>query len=85
MKQRWIVIYYDGNETKAAMIDDDMSDNTVRMPFGVSPEQVADDCVDITAIIEVFDDARTPMVVIDDQEFSLDPDDPAVDEETIDN
>jgi hypothetical protein len=83
MIRRWIVIYYNGDETKAAMIDDDSSDGSVKMPFGVEPHQVADDCVDITAIIEVNDNTDVPMVVIDDEEFSLDPADPDVDEEDV--
>lgn len=73
MIRRWIVIYYNGDCTKAAMIDDDASDGTVKMPFGVEPSQVADDCVDITAIIEVNDNTDIPMVVIDDEEFDLTP------------
>jgi hypothetical protein len=60
MIRRWIVIYYNGDETKAAMIDDDSSDGSVKMPFGVEPHQVADDCVDITAIIEVNDNTDVP-------------------------
>ncbi len=79
MKTRWLVIYYDGDSTKAAIIEDDDADGTVSMPFGVQPEQVADDCVDITAIIQLWDDASNlPYVVIDDKQFSFDPADPAV-------
>jgi hypothetical protein len=89
--RRYLVIYYDGNGTKAALIDDDDSDGTVTMPFGISPEQVADDCVDITAIILCADPPHVPFVVIDDQEFDLTPgangveeeDVPAADEERI--
>jgi hypothetical protein len=81
--RRYLVIYYDGNGTKAALIDDDDSDGTVTMPFGISPEQVADDCVDITAIILCADPPHVPFVVIDDQEFDLTPGADGVEEERI--
>jgi hypothetical protein len=82
MTRHWLVIYYDGNQTKAAIILDDTTDGDVTMPFGVEPHQVADDCVAITAIIDC-DDNPTPMVVIDDEEFNLDPSDPAVEVEDV--
>ena len=89
MITRWIVIYkaYAADNrklgTKAVMIDDDDSDGSVTMPFGIAPEQVADDCLEIIAVVEVNDNTDVPMVVIDDKEYSLDPADPAVDEEDV--
>lgn len=64
---RYVVIYYDGDNTKAKLIDD--TEN--RFPFGVEPDMVSEDCVDITAIVEVGT-ASAPLVVIEDQEVSLD-------------
>lgn len=67
MLQRYLVIYYDGNETKAKLIDAEDG----KFPFGVEPEMVGDDCVDITAIVEVGSTLAVPSVVIDDQEVDL--------------
>ena len=83
MIRRYLVIYYDGNATKAALIDDDDADGTAKLPFGVEPHQVADDCVDITAIILCADPPHVPYVVIDDEEYNLDPADPDVIEEDV--
>lgn len=66
--QRFVVIYYDGDENKAKLIDDDAG----RFPFGVDADMVGDDCVDIHAIIAIADDTTVPLVVIDDQEVALD-------------
>lgn len=86
MITRWLVIYYNGDRTKAAIIEDDDADGSVTMPFGVQPEKIADDCVDITAIIQIWDNpADVPFVIIDDEQFSLDPADPDVIEEPADS
>jgi hypothetical protein len=82
MMRRWLVIYYNGDDTKAVIIEDSAEDGTVRMPFGVEPHQVADDCELITAIVELPSE-DIPMVVIDDQEYDLDPADPDVDVEDV--
>lgn len=83
MVTRWLVIYYNGDRIKAAMIDDDTSDGSVSMPFGVDPSQVADDCVEINAIIQIEDPATVPFVVIEDEQFDLSPADPAVEVEPV--
>jgi hypothetical protein len=83
MIKRWIVTYYNGDDYKAAMIHDDSEDGTVNMPFGVQPEQVADDCEDIISIVGPFDLGERPTVVIDDEEFDLSPDSDGVDEEEV--
>lgn len=94
MKTRWLVIYlatavqagsglYE-KPTKAAIIEDDHSDGTVTMPFGVQPEQVADDCEKIVAILQLWDNPEDlPYLIIDDEEYSFDPADPAVAEEDV--
>lgn len=83
MTRRWLVIYYNGDCNKAVMIDDDESDGAVKMPYGVVPAQVADDCEDIITIILCADPPTVPFVVIDDEEYSLDPSDPAVSTEDV--
>lgn len=80
---RWLVIYYDGWRNKAVIIDDDTRDGSVTMPFGVEPHQVADDCEDIVAIVEIADESTFPMVVIDDERYDLNPADPNVDVEDV--
>lgn len=62
--QRYLVIYYNGDENTATLIDD----ADMRFPFGVEPAMVSDDCVDIHAIVEVADDTTVPLVVMDDKE-----------------
>lgn len=78
--QRWLVIYESttqrlnsrrGFVTKAVVIDDDAADGTVKMPYGVEPEQVADDCQRILAITLCADPPHVPFVVIDDTEIEL--------------
>lgn len=84
MRRRWLVIYNSSSdETKATMIDDSVEDDSVTMPFGVEPNQVADDCDIILAIILCADPPTVPFVVIDDEEYSLDPSDPAVSTEDV--
>ena len=96
-KQRWLVIYEQinmptrepgmnyrsGPRTKASMIDDDAAGGNVSMPYGVEPNQVADDCGRILAIILCADAPNVPFVVIDDKEFSLDPKDPMVKQDEV--
>jgi hypothetical protein len=65
--QRYLVLYYDGNANKAKLIDD----AECRFPFGVEPEMVGEDCEAINYIVEVVDATTIPMVVIDDQEVTL--------------
>lgn len=65
--QRWLVLYYDGNENKAKLIDEEGG----TFPFGVEPEMIGDDCEAINYIVEVSDDTTIPMVVIDDVEVQL--------------
>jgi hypothetical protein len=67
MIQRFLVIYYDGNENRAKLIDD----TEMRFPFGVDESMVGDDCASITAIIRVVDATTVPEVVIDDQPVTL--------------
>lgn len=88
MATRWLIIYATfpseagPSTTRASIIFDREEDGTANMPYGVTPEQVADDCFAIHAIIEIAADTP-PLVVIGDQPFSLDPDDPAVVEEDV--
>jgi hypothetical protein len=65
--QRWLVVYYNGNEEKVKLIDEEGG----TFPFGVEPSQIADDCETINVIIEMPDDTYVPMVVIDDTEVQL--------------
>jgi hypothetical protein len=70
---RWLVIWYDGNDTQASLVDDDATD--IKFPFGVTPDMIDPACCDITAIVEVGDMRRIPVVAIDDREYKLaDPD-----------
>lgn len=74
MMNRWLVVYYDGNGTKAKLIDaeDFTPGENPKFPYGVEPSDVADDCEDITAIVLVGNDTNVvPLVVIDDEPFQF--------------
>lgn len=65
--QRYLVLYYDGNDNKAKLIDDD----GMRFPFGVDESMIDESCELINAIVEMPDNTTVPLVVIDDQEVTL--------------
>lgn len=72
MQTRFLVLYYDGNHNKAALVD--AADGS--FPFGVNEAKLGEalgesEEIMLNAIVEVGSTQAVPTVVIDDEEAEL--------------